>query len=393
MQALRDVTVLDLSRLLPGPFCTLLLADMGADVIKVEDTTGGDYLRWMPPLVDQYSALFHAVNRNKRSIALNLKTGPGRAAFLRLVERVDVVVEGFRPGVLDRLGVGYKALLERNERVILCSVTGYGQDGPYRDRVGHDINYAALAGVLGVTGCAEDELAVPGVQMGDFGAGGLGAAVAILAALHERTRTGRGQHCDVAMLDGLLSWMAPLAASLGDGAPSPRPGTEPLNGRHPCYRLYRCADGYLSVGALEPKFWQAFVEAIGLGHLGPDGLASGQRAKQVVAEVQTRLATRTRAAWEAVLNGHETCCEPVLSLHEVMAHPQVRWRQTGSAGSDPARRALEGVVPFRIGDTGPTARRPAPRYGEHTREILAGVGYDDASIEELVKEGATIDAR
>lgn len=391
MHALQDLTVLDLSRLLPGPFCTQLLADLGADVIKVEDAEGGDYLRWMPPLAGDYSALFYAINRNKRSIVLNLKTGAGREAFLRLVQRADVVMEGFRPGVLDRLGVGYPALRERNPRIVLCSVTGYGQDGPFRDRVGHDINYMALAGILSLTGSAPGQLAVPGVQMGDLGGGALSATVAILAAVHERERTGEGQHCDVAMLDGLVTWMAPVVTEYSAGGAVPGPGTLPLNGRYPCYRLYRCADGYLSVGALEPKFWQAFVSAIGLAHLAGSGLDTGDQAQRVTDEVQARLMTRSKEEWSAQLGGLETCCEPVLTMDEVFAHPQVQARelllQKGTAGP-----AAACGVPFRLGGQGLEVRRVAPGYGEHTREVLAAAGYGEEDLERLVREGATISA-
>jgi alpha-methylacyl-CoA racemase len=346
----------------------MLLADLGAQVIKVEDTEGGDYLRWMPPLADRYSAMFHALNRNKRSVVLNLKVESGRDAFLTLVEHADVVVEGFRPGVLDRLGVGYEVLRGRNRRVVLCSITGYGQDGPYSDRVGHDINYLSIAGVLSVTGCSPDQPAIPGVQIGDIGGGALGASVAILAALHERNRTGEGRHCDVAMLDGLLAWMTPLTANYRLTGEVPQAATAVLNGRHPCYRLYRCADGYMSLGALEPKFWNAFVGAIGLAHLSDQGLTSGAEGAGVAAEVEAVLLTRTRQQWSRALEGRETCCEPVLSVAESLEHPQVRAR-----------------APARASDAG-------PGYGEHTRAVLEGAGYDAARLEALVREGATIAA-
>src|SRR5579864_5025329 len=207
MTALDGLRVLDLSRLLPGPFCTLLLADLGADVIKVEDTTGGDYIRWTPPLHGDYSAMYPTLNRNKRSVKLNLKTDAGREAFLKLVATADVVVESFRPGVMDRLGVGYDALHAANRGIVLCSISGYGQDGPYRDRAGHDLNYMAIGGGLGITGTADGTLAMPGVQVGDLGGGAMSAAIAILAALQHRNQTGEGQHCDVSMLDGIVSWL------------------------------------------------------------------------------------------------------------------------------------------------------------------------------------------
>jgi len=393
MAALDDVRVLDLSRLLPGSFCSLVLADLGADVIKVEDADGGDYLRWMPPLVGEYSAMFYQLNRNKRSVVLNLKTPAGRDAFLRMAETADVVLESFRPGVLDRLGVGYAMLRERNRRVVLCSITGYGQDGPYRDRAGHDLNYAALAGVLSITGCASGELAIPGVQAGDLGAGGLDAAIAILAALHECRRTGEGQHCDVAMLDGLVSWMGPTAAAIyfADGD-VPGTGTLPLNGRHPCYRIYRCADGHMSVGALEPKFWRAFTDAIGLPDLADAGLADGPEAERVAAAVEARLMTRTRAQWAVELEGRDVCCEPVLSVDEVFANPQVEHRRLRVApglGGPVAQCA----APIRfVGETS-DVRRAAPGYGEHTREVLEEIGYDAGSFATMVTDGVTVTPR
>ncbi|MBV9100906.1 MAG: CoA transferase [Candidatus Dormibacteraeota bacterium] len=387
MTALDDVRVLDLSRLLPGPFCTLLLADLGADVIKVEDTESGDYLRWMPPLAGEYSAMFHPLNRNKRSVSLNLKTAPGREAFLRLADTADVVLESFRPGVMDRLQLGWDVLHARNPRLILCSISGYGQDGPYRDRAGHDLNYAALAGVLSLSAGAAGEPAMPGVQAGDLGAGALHAAVAILAALHQRARTGEGQRCDIAMLDGLVSWMTPHAALYFAEGEVPRANGITLNGRNPCYRIYACADGHLSLGALEPKFWRAFVEAIGLPHLAESGLAQGDEGRRVSEEVEAVLRTRTRAEWSDVLAGRDVCCEPLLTVDETFANEQVLHRgmrlEAGEAGPTPQCGA-----PIRMSASAFAVRRRAPGYGEHTREVLRDAGYDAASLDALVAEGA-----
>ncbi len=223
MPALDDVRVLDLTRLLPGPFCTLLLADFGADVIKVEDTSGGDYMRWMPPLVDGYSAMFHPLNRNKRSLAIDLKNPLGREAFLRLATTADVVVESFRPGVMDRLGIGFDQLHDVNPRIVLCSISGYGQDGPFRDRAGHDLNYAAVAGVLLLGGSTGGAPPMPGLQVGDLGGGALDAALAIMIALHHAARTGAGQHCDISMVDGLISWAAVHASQLFASGEAPPP--------------------------------------------------------------------------------------------------------------------------------------------------------------------------
>jgi len=387
MLALDDVRVLDLTRLLPGPFCTLLLADFGADVIKVEDTAGGDYMRWMPPLVDHDSAMFHPLNRNKRSLAIDLKNPLGREAFLRLAATADVVVESFRPGVMDRLGIGFAALRDVNPRLVLCSISGYGQDGPFRDRAGHDLNYAAVAGVLLLGGSAGNAPAMPGLQVGDLGGGALDAALAIMIALHHATRTGRGQHCDISMVDGLVSWTAVHASQLFATGEVPGPGDGMLTGRYPCYRIYACADGYLSVGALEPKFWREFVEVVGLPELAESGLVDGEEGQKTIAAVQALLRTRTRAQWEEVLAGHDVCVEPVLDIGETFEHPQVRSRGMRLDAGDGRPTAQTGF-PIRLTDSPARYRRAAPRYGEHTDEVLTEAGYGTEQLASLRAAGA-----
>ena len=388
MLALDDVRVLDLSRLLPGPFCTLLLADLGADVIKVEDTESGDYLRWMPPLAGEYSAMFHPLNRNKRSVAIDMKSEAGRDAFLRLVDTADVVVESFRPGVMERLRIGWDVLRARNERVILCSISGYGQDGPYQGRAGHDLNYAAIAGVLSLPADSDSRPSMPPVQAGDLGGGGLDAAVAILAALHQRARTGRGQWCDIAMLDGLVSWTAPHAAVYfaGEGNES-RSAMLTLYGRFPCYRIYQCKDGYLTLGALEPKFWRGFVEQVGLPHLADFGFREGADGLRAITEVEAVLMQRTRTEWSEHFGGSDVCCEPLLHLDETFAHPQVQHRSmqldAGVGGPLP-----QCGTPLRLSDSPFSVRHQAPGFGEHTRELLRDAGYDDASVDQLLAQGA-----
>ena len=386
MPALDDVRVLDLTRLLPGPFCTLLLADFGADVIKVEDTTGGDYMRWMPPLAGEYSAMFHPINRNKRSLSLDLKNPLGREAFLRLAASADVVIESFRPGVMDRLGLGFATLNAANPRLVLCSISGYGQDGPYRDRAGHDLNYAAVAGVLLLGGAAGEAPAMPGLQVGDLGGGALHAALAIMVALHHAARTGEGQHCDISMVDGLIGWAAVHASQLFAGGVPPAPGDGMLTGRHPCYRIYRCADGFLSVGALEPKFWRAFVTAIGLPELGDLGLAEGEDAAHTAAAVEAVLLTRTRAQWESALAGLDVCVEPLLDLAETFEHPQVRSRHMQLDAGEGRPTAQTGF-PIRLLGTPAGFRRPAPGYGEHTDEVLMEAGYPREEIASLRSAG------
>ncbi len=374
MLALDDVRVLDLTRLLPGPFCTLLLADFGADVIKVEDTSGGDYMRWMPPLVDEYSAMFHPLNRNKRSLAIDLKNPLGHEAFLRLAATADVVVESFRPGVMDRLGLGLASMHAVNPKLVLCSISGYGQDGPFRDRAGHDLNYSAIAGVLLLGGEADGVPAMPGLQVGDLGGGALHAALAIMIALHHAARTGRGQQCDVSMVDGLVSWAGVHASQLFATGDVPGPGDGLLTGRYPCYRIYPCADGFLAVGALEPKFWHEFVALIGVPELAGQGFAEAAEGERTVTAVEAVLRTRTRAQWADALAGHDVCVEPVLDLEGTFEHSQVRSRGMRLDAGDGRPTAQTGF-PIRLLGSPASYQRAAPGYGEHTDEVLAAAGY------------------
>ena len=265
---LEGVKVLDLSRLLPGGFCSLLLADFGADVLKVEDTGMGDYVRWATPYYEGVedsakSALFLSLNRGKRSMRVNLKTDAGREVLLRAVAEADVVLESFRPGVLDRLGVGYEAMRAVNPRIVYCAISGYGQDGPLRDRSGHDMNYLGLVGLLGLTGDRDGPPTQAAGQIADLGGGALMAAFGILAALRERDVSGEGQLVDVSMADGALSWLAMVAArALAEGV-TPRRGGLELAGSLVCYRPYEASDGWVTLGALEPKFWAAWCRGVG----------------------------------------------------------------------------------------------------------------------------------
>jgi crotonobetainyl-CoA:carnitine CoA-transferase CaiB-like acyl-CoA transferase len=378
---LTGVRVLDLSRLLPGPFATMILAGLGADVVKVEDLDGGDYLRWMTPEQDGTSVLFTALNRSKRSLRLDLKSPAGRALFLRLVERADVVVESFRPGVMERLGLGVTELLDRNPRLVVCSISGFGQDGPDQQLAGHDLNYLARAGVLGITGGPDGRPVIPGVQVGDIGGGSMGAVAAILAGLRLRDRTGRGCHCDVSMVDGLLSWMSPHIAAVLAGAPA-GPAAMPLNGAHPCYRVYRCADGWMSVAALEPKFWARLCELLGVPELTDSGFAEGADADEVAARLEAVFLRGGRQHWRDHLHGQDVCCEPVLDVAEVVHDPQVRHRADIVAGAST-------WFPFRVGERGHAPAGAVPGYGEHSRDLLAELGVDDPAFDALVADRVT----
>ncbi len=378
---LEGLRVLDLSRLLPGPFLTMVLADLGADVVKVEDTKVGDYLRAIPPSKGGVSGRYLAVNRGKRSVALDLKRPAHHAAFLRMVASADVVVESFRPGVLDRLGLAYEVLAATNPRIVLCSISGYGQTGPYVHRAGHDLNYLGLAGVLamGAEGPGRPP-AMPGVQIADLAGGALWSATGILAALVGRERTGKGAHVDVSMTEGALALLAAELGNLDCGA-HPTRGAETLNGGVACYAVYRTADDrYLSVGALEPKFWIAFNTAIGRKPDLAELIAPPARQEQLRAEIATIIAGKTRAAWLAILADHDACCEPVLELDELEAHPQHVARGVFFTVDGGAAGPLRQV---RTPLGAPEAPTPPPRHGEHTATVLADYGFTADEIADL----------
>ena len=391
---LEGVRVLDLSRLLPGGFCSLLLADYGADVLKVEDTGLGDYIRWAPPYVEgaaesARSALFLALNRNKRSIRVDLERDEGREVLLALVREHDVVLESFRPGVLDRLGVGYEAMRAVNPQLVHCAITGYGQDGPLRDRPGHDMNYLGRVGLLGLTGERGGPPVQAAGQIADLGGGALMAAFGILAALREAERTGEGQIVDVAMADGALSWLAMVAARFfADGEVPSRGGLE-LAGGLACYRPYACADGWVTLGALEPRFWAAWCRGVGREDLVAEQFAAP--GSDAHAAVEAIFAARTRAEWDAFAAERECCLEPVLDLDEALSSDLVRARQMVVGLDQPGVASPVRLLgaPVKLSRTPADCNRlPGPALGEHTEAVLRAAGYDDARIARLVESGA-----
>lgn len=392
MSALDGVRVLDLSRLLPGGFCSLLLADFGAEVLKVEDTGMGDYVRWSPPGYEgaeesAKSALFLALNRGKRSIRLNLKAEGGREVLLRLARDYDVVLESFRPGVMDRLGVGYERLREENPGLVYCAITGYGQDGPYTGRSGHDMNYLGLNGLLGLSGDADGPPVQAAGQIADLGGGALMAAFGILAALRERERSGEGQLVDVSMFDGSLSWLAMVAAGYLCDEREPSRGELELSGRLLCYRPYACRDGWVTLGALEPKFWQAWCRGVGREDLIEKQFE--RPGSEAHAEVERIFAERTRDDWHAFAEEHDCCLEPVLDLGEALDSELVRAREmvvrVDQPGTDGVR--LLGV-PVKLSRTPGAPAGPGPGLGEHTDEVLAGLGYGAGEVAALRESGA-----
>jgi len=357
MRPLDGLVVLDLTRLLPGAAATMQLANFGAEVIKIEEPERGDYGRWMPPYLDGEGAVFQMVNRGKKSVALDLKSGRGREAFLKLAETADVVIESFRPGTMQRLGLGYETLRAANERMIYVSITGYGQDRPWAGMAGHDINYLALGGALEGNGAAGGPPAIPGIQIADLAGGALQAVTGVLLALAARAKTGRGQAVDVSMVDG-VAWLLPVAlglyAATGD---LPARGDGILTGRYACYRIYEAADGRcIAVGALEPKFWQALCRAIGCEQFIADQFAEGPRREEIAAELARIFRTRTAEDWFERLRPADCCVTPVRNVAEAAAH----------FGLSPG----DSVVAPRLSDTPGRLGGAPPRLGEQTHEIL-----------------------
>ncbi len=391
---LEGLRVLDLTRLLPGGFCSLLLADFGADVVKVEDTGAGDYVRWAPPFYagaerSAGSALFLSLNRGKRSVRIDLKSEAGKSVLLRLARDADVLLESFRPGVMDRLGVGYERLRAENPRLVYGAITGYGQDGPGRERSGHDLNYLGLNGILGLSGEPGGAPVSSAAQIADLGGGAMMAAVGILVALRERERSGEGQLVDCSMFDGSLSFLAMLAAEMLADGTVPRRGELRLAGGIVCYRPYRCADGYVTLAALEPKFWSAFCHGVGredlLEHAFDPAGSDAHRALDAI------FAERTREQWRAFAAEHDCCLEPVLGLDEALDSDLVAARDMVVELDQPGAERPVGLlgVPIKLSRTpGDPARAPGPGLGEHTREVLAAAGYGDAEIDALLESGA-----
>lgn len=372
---LTGIRVLDLSRLLPGPYLTQLLADLGAEVIKIETPRIGDYSRLVPPEMG-LGNLFESVNRGKKSVALNYRNQRGRDIFLKLAATADVILEGFKPGSMMRWGISYEAVRSVNEDIIYCSLSGYGQVGPYRNRAGHDLNYLAVGGALALN-ARSGELPLPyGLPVADL-SGAMLAAIAVLGALVGRSSTGQGMYLDMALLDGVLSWMMPLAGGAYFSGIDVTAGNLPLHGGLPCFNIYQTADDkYITLGALEPTFWADFCKVIGR-----NDLISRQFDRTLGEEIAGILKQKRRDEWLQVFEGTSGCVEPVNSFEEMLIHPQIR-----------ARSFIKEEDGKPVGMNSPFvfARRdlpPAPRLGEHTQQVLQEIGVNEEDIKELSEKG------
>ncbi|HXJ63100.1 MAG TPA: CaiB/BaiF CoA-transferase family protein [Actinomycetota bacterium] len=378
---LEGVRVLDLTRLLPGGYATLLMADLGADVVKVEEPVRGDYIRWMPPIVDGESTGHRSLNRGKRSVVVNLKDPAGAALLRRLAPGFDVLVESFRPGVMDRLGVGPQALASVAPRLVYCAISGYGQDGPYRDRAGHDLNYIGHAGMLSLNGLSEGPPVVPVVQVGDLAGGGMAAVIGVLAALLERATTGRGRFVDTAMMDGVASWMSVHQGAFLQTGEEPRRGEMPLSGAFACYGVYECADGrWVTVGALEPQFWTALCTALELPELVHTQFGPPEQQHEMRERLAEVFSSKPRDEWLSRLDGLEVCVGPVNSPSEALDDPQFAHR---GLVADVDGRPVGAASPFVMDGERLERLSPAPGLGEHTDEVLREAGLDAGEIERL----------
>jgi crotonobetainyl-CoA:carnitine CoA-transferase CaiB-like acyl-CoA transferase len=392
--ALAGITVLELSRVSPGAFCTMLLADMGADVLKIEmPPVEGAALGSGVSAADERHAAFSALNRNKRSIGVNLKTPEGQQILQRLVTNADVLVEGFRPGVMQRLQADYTTLSRLNPRLVYCSLSGFGQDGPYRDLPGHDLNYLALSGVLNLIGAAHEPPAIPLNLIADYGGAAMHGVAGILLALLARGHTGRGQHVDIAYLDTTISLLAatPLLQNVFADGRMPQRGHGPYTGQYAFYTTYTTKDNqWLSVGCSEPWLWENLCKALGHPELAryyrrPEHLERAPTAEEtrVREQFQEMFLQRTRAEWVAFLRDKNVCIGPVNTLAEVFCDPQVQHRQMRLEYHSPTVGTVQQVgIALKLSDTPGSVRHLGPRLGQHTAEVLAAAGY---SAEDIVR--------
>ena len=374
--ALSGITVIDLSRLLPGPYCSMILADHGARVIAVESK--------------QFMAdglFINTVNRNKEHMSLNLKSEVGKQIFLRLFEKADVMLEGFRPGVVDRLGVDYERMRKVNPKIIYCSITGYGQDGPLRDRVGHDVNYLSYAGVLNLIGEPDRPPSIPGMPIADIAAGGMNAAIGILLALFAREKTGRGQYIDISMTDGMVAFL-PVALFFQQlTGQDPRRADAMLSHRYACYNTYETADGrYLSIGAVENRFWKTLCEHFGVPQYTSLQYDDSGR-NEILHFMRATFKKKTLAEWDAELADLEICYGRVQTFSEMLADPLFREREmilelAGRAGE---KKPAIGV-PVKLSETPGSVRNAAVDFGESTGAILKELGYTEEEITLLARK-------
>jgi len=380
--ALEGIKILDMAWLGPGPFCANTLGDLGAEVIKVYEAhperRGG-------PVMFLFDPAMQPGFRNCRTMGLNLKAEAGRGIFYDLAKSADVVMEGFRPGVVKRLGVDYDTIKEINPRIVYASLTGYGQDGPYRDLVGHDINYISIGGLLGMTGPVGGAPIIPGAIIADFAAGGMSATIGILAALMARERTGRGQFVDMSMTDAVVELTSIQITPYLHNRMVPKKGETMFTGHYPWYNVYQTKDGkYISIGALEPWFYANLCELIGCQHLLEHQFAEGEKREEMFKYFRETFLTKTRDEWVALLRQKDTCVAPVYDIDEVESDPQLIARRMIIESDHPTLGRVKQVGSMhKLSDSPVEVRNWSTRFGQHTEEVLLELGYDKTRIREL----------
>ena len=385
---LEGFRVLDLSAAFPGSLCCRILADLGAEVLKIENPDGGDASRNRPPIVKKMGVFFHAINRNKKSVTLDVRNARGREIMLKLVERADVLVENTRPGNLGRIGLGYDDLVKINPRIVYCSISGFGQDGPYRDFPTHAINILALSGIMDLIGEKGRAPAVPDTQFGGA-AGAMNAALGILSALLRREKTGKGQYIDVSILDGMIPYMTLSMCQFMHDGQLPHRGETLFGGGYAFWNVYRTKDGsYISLGCWEKKYWENFCRVVHREDLAKEQFSPPPRQDELLGEVRAIFLEKTRAEWIQSLDPNLVCYAPVNSLEEALEDPQIRHRGLWFKESHP----IDGQVPqpgfsLKFSEDQPGWRTPAPGIGEHTLGILEELGIGEDELQELKAAG------
>jgi crotonobetainyl-CoA:carnitine CoA-transferase CaiB-like acyl-CoA transferase len=385
---LKGLRVIDLTRLLPGPLCTMLMGDYGAEVIKIEDTDAGDQTRFVGTAVNGCGSFFRQLNRNKRSLALNLKAEEGREVVKKLVVGADVLIEGFRPGVMAKLGLDYETLKKVNPALIYASLSGYGQHGSYASRAGHDLNYTALTGLLDLSAAEGRAPAMPAIQVADIAAGSLMAVNGIMFALYQKEKYGEGAYVDIAMTRGQLPLLAFAASAPAVGSTLPRSGSGHITGAFACYNIYRTGDNrFMSLGALEPVFWKNFCDTVGMPQW-VDRQFDMESRLELIEQVSELFSSKTRDKWCSLFAAADACCEPVLNLEEAASHPLNKensyWLE--NRVDDNSVEKLIGFPLLFSGRPG-SLRQQAPQHGEHNRIILKEIGYSDDQIGQLRQLG------
>ena len=386
---LEGIRVLDLSSLLPGSLCTQILADLGADVLKIENPQAGDGFREKPPLVKTMGSYFHMINRNKKAMTLNLRDPAGRDIFLKMVPQADILLDSFRPGSMQRMDLAYEDLKKINPRLIHCSLTGFGQDGPYCDRAAHDINVLGISGILDLLGEKGGRPIVPGVQFAGAGAGSLNAVIGILASLLRRERTGMGQYIDAALLDGLTPFLGLVMSTFLTTGQLPKRGETLVGGGYVFYNIYETSDRkYIVLGCLEEKFWQEFCRAIAREDLIEDQFVAGPRQDEMITEIQRIMLQKTRQEWLDILSHYDTCVSPVNSLEEALQDPHIQQRGLWFKAQHPVDGEIgQQGFSIKFSEDQPGWRTHPPSFGEHTREILLQMGYNEAAVDDLAEKG------